>query len=196
MLAEAEAPLVLADGTKIDPSTGRVIRERKFVEVPRASDAQRQVTAVRRTLAELPMPPKTMPAIAVVMAYTLWGLSDEQIALGMEITLDQVRRIKMSEAYSTFYTSVAETLVKTQADDVRSMIAQQSQSAVQRIVELMDSDREDIVLSASKDLLDRAGHRPTDVVEHRHSMEGGLRIEIVDKTGTSDMPIIDLEVEK
>lgn len=195
MLADATAPLVLADGRKIDPATGQVIRERKTIEVPRAADAQRQVVSVRRTLAELPIPPKNMPAIAVVMSYTLWGLSEENIALAMELTLDQVRRIKMSEAYNSFHNTVVQTLNETQATEVRSLISKQATNAVGKIVELMESEREDIALSASKDLLDRAGHRPTDVVEHRHSVEGALQIEIIRKTDGGELPTIDVTLE-
>lgn len=195
MLADATAPLVLADGRKIDPATGQVIRERKTIEVPRAADAQRQVVSVRRTLAELPIPPKNMPAIAVVMSYTLWGLSEENIALAMELTLDQVRRIKMSEAYNSFHNTVVQTLNETQATEVRSLISKQATNAVGKIVELMESEREDIALSASKDLLDRAGHRPADVVEHRHSVEGALQIEIIRKTDGGELPTIDVTLE-
>jgi hypothetical protein len=49
-------------------------------------------------------------------------------------------------------------------------------------------------MAAAKDVLDRSGHRPSDVVEHRHRMDGGLVIEIVKRDG-AQMPVIDMESE-
>jgi hypothetical protein len=45
-------------------------------------------------------------------------------------------------------------------------------------------------LGVAKDVLDRAGHRPADIIEHRHKMEGGLTIEYVEKK--DDIPTIDI----
>jgi hypothetical protein len=47
---------------------------------------------------------------------------------------------------------------------------------------------------AAKDFLDRAGHRPADIVEHRHRMDGGLTIEIIRKDKDDVAPMIDMEI--
>ena len=57
--------------------------------------------------------------------------------------------------------------------------------------DLLDSDSESTRGVAAKDVLDRAGQRPVDVVEHRHKMEGGLTIEYVEKK--DDIPTIDVD---
>jgi hypothetical protein len=49
-------------------------------------------------------------------------------------------------------------------------------------------------MTAAKDVLDRAGQRPVDIIEHRHKMEGGLTIEYVDKK--DDIPTIDITPDK
>jgi hypothetical protein len=46
-------------------------------------------------------------------------------------------------------------------------------------------------MSAARDILDRSGHRPADVVEHRHRMDGGLVIEVVRRDAVS-VPTIDM----
>jgi hypothetical protein len=48
-------------------------------------------------------------------------------------------------------------------------------------------------MAAARDILDRSGHRPSDVVEHRHRMDGGLVIEIVRRDAV--LPIIDMDKE-
>ena len=51
-------------------------------------------------------------------------------------------------------------------------------------------------LNAAKDLLDRAGHRAVDVVEHRHSMEGQLTIKVIKEVKTpAKMPSITIDAE-
>jgi hypothetical protein len=48
--------------------------------------------------------------------------------------------------------------------------------------------------SAAKDILDRAGHRPVDVIDHRHTLEGSLVIQYVEPT--KDIPTIDITPKK
>jgi hypothetical protein len=49
-------------------------------------------------------------------------------------------------------------------------------------------------MAAARDILDRSGHRPSDVVEHRHRMDGGLVIEIVRRDGAV-VPTIEMDRE-
>jgi hypothetical protein len=45
------------------------------------------------------------------------------------------------------------------------------------------------------DVLDRAGHRPADVVEHRVRMEGALTIEFIEKDAGKEVPTITIDKE-
>jgi hypothetical protein len=194
MLANADEPLVLADGTKIDPKTGSVIREkRSFVEVPSNTQAQRQVAATRRRLADLPAPPKTMNAVSVVVSYTLFGLSDTDMAIATGMTVEQIERIKELDAFKSMLDTVSNNIVSNDVDDVRTMFKVQAKHAATKLVELADSENEVVALKASQDILDRAGHRPADVVEHRHAMDGGLTIKVIKQDNTVKAPEIDLD---
>lgn len=186
-------PLTLADGTVIN-ADGSVRRPDRaaYVEVPSNSDAQRLVTATRRKLIDFPTPPQQLNVLAVVASYTLIGLADEEIALATQVSIDQVKRIKMTDAYTEFERDVVATIKTESRTTVRDLIEQHATGAVERIAGLVTSDDEAIALHASKDILDRAGHRPADIVEHRHSMQGSLRIEYVDNRTLDQIPIIDL----
>ena len=67
---------------------------------------------------------------------------------------------------------------------------------VDSIVDMMDEEGA-LGFAAAKDILDRAGHRPADVVEHRHRLDNSLQIEIIRKDeNTASLPVIDAEFEE
>lgn len=191
--------LTLADGTQIDTRTGRPIREngvpRGFVEVPTHDEARRAVINVRKRVSDLPEAPEKMNIIAVVAAYYMFGLNEYETAMALGCTEQQVQRIKMTEAFSTLVETMSRNIVEADSDDVRTMIVAHSRDAVRTVVSTMGSENEQVALAAAKDILDRAGHRPADVVEHRHKVEGGLTIEYVRKGEKDDIPTLDLTAE-
>lgn len=195
MLAEIDEPLVLADGTKIDPSTGKVIRDSaaKFVSVPSPSEAQALVVRARKTVADLPMPPQQLSGVGLVAFYTLFGLGDVDIALALDsrISVEQVKEIKKSDAYTEFMNAAKENILNTETETVRDVFQKHAKSAAQRIVELAQEDNDVLAFKASQDILDRAGHRPADVVEHRHRMEDSLNIVITKRDETKQLPVIE-----
>lgn len=193
-------PLVLADGTKINPTNGTVIRDRRkgFVEIPSNSEAQQIVVRTRRTLSDLPMPPQQLSGVALVAFYTLYGLSDAEIAIACneKITIDQIQRIRTLDVYTEFMKSAKQNILETEKETVRDIFMQNAAGAAQRIVEAAESDNDVLAFKASQDILDRAGHRPADIVEHKHSMENALQIVITKKDETQQLPIIDITPDK
>lgn len=195
MLADPTDPFVLPDGTKIDPMTGKVIKEQheaKYIEVPAHSEAVNIVTNTRRRLADLPDVPAKMNGVSAIVAYKLFGLADNEIAIATSLTVDQIKNIVASDAYANMYKAVVASVAAAEADEVRDLFMKQSQRAANKLTELVESDSEKVALAAAAQILDRAGHRPADVVEHRHKMEGGLTIEIVKKDLTTEHPVIDI----
>lgn len=190
MLAEASEPLILADGTKIDPSSGTVIRDKKYsvmVEVPAGRDAQAIVAKARRSAAELPFQPGQMNVVSLVLLYTMWGLSASEAAMQIGITAKQVRNIQELDEYKTISEDIRKSVLEYQANDVRSMMMQHAMGAANKVVDLMEEEGA-LGFAAARDVLDRTGHRPADVVEHRHKMEDTLRIEIVERKAAPDIP--------
>lgn len=194
-LADVTEGLRLADGSVVLPS-GKVMKHNKqMVEVPSNCDAQRIVTATRRRIADLPSVPRTMNAVSVVLCYTLFGLADEEIAIATGMTVEQVGRVKMLEAYGSMQQTIVQQINENDASTVRSLFVAQSRAAATKLVDLVENGEDSIALAAAKDVLDRAGHRPADVVEHRHKMEGGLTIEVRRKDDTVQTPVIDVTPE-
>ena len=192
MLADTNQPLVLADGTVINPETGREKKERKFVEVPSNTEAQKIVLNARRSVADLPAPPKDMNALGLVAFYSLFGLSDTQVAIALDnkLSVDQVKMIKDSELFQEFMSTAKETLIESTKNDVNTLIQSHARDAAMRIVEHATSDNDVLSFKASQDILDRAGHRPVDVIHHKHAMEDALQIVVIQRKDEA-MPVLE-----
>lgn len=196
-LPSPDEPLILADGTQIS-GDGKVIKPIRAsiprVEIPNNSIAQHIVSRTRRRLSDLPAPPATMNAISVLMMYTMMGVPDADIAVAMEIPRDNIKRIRETDIYKEAQRAVAASILDHDTDDIRTRIAQNARSAADKVASLLESDDEGVQLSAAKDVLDRAGHRPVDIVEHRHSLEGGLVIEVIErKDESTTIPTITID---
>lgn len=171
-------------------------RGAEYVEVPTHVDAQRQVVATRRRLIDLPDIPERMNTLGLVLAYELFGLFPNDVAIATGLTLDQVTNIMMLDAYTDLRSTVVEGIVEQDAQGVRDVFMQKAHRSAVRIVELAESGRPDIALSASKEVLDRGGHTVRQIVEHQHKLEGGLVIEVIKRDNSQEVPVIDMRPVK
>lgn len=189
-------PLQLADGRVIDTSTGVLLDDtRKFVEVPSYTDARNMVFETRKRIVDLPVPPKEMNAINVVLVYTMFGLDVDEISIATNLSAKQVKHIQATDAFNNMMRDVAAAIIEQDKEDVRNVFTKNAKLAANRIVNMINSDDEKVAYVAAKDVLDRDGHRPADVVEHRHKMTGGLHIIVEHKDANDDLPIIDVTQE-
>lgn len=162
MLADGNEPLTLADGTKIDPRTGRkVSADTTVVEVPRHSEARKIVTETRRTIADLPDLPKTMTPINVVLTYELFGMSVEQIAVATQLPIEQINSIRQHDAYEKMREAVVENLVASSTDQVTQILRDGKLRAARKMVQLVDNPDEDVALRASSAVMTHAKETET-----------------------------------
>ena len=195
MLPIGTEPLVLADGTKINPIDGAIVQDEVLVEVPNTQQIQKEIVATRMRIADLPVPPEQMNTLSVILSYTLQGVSDSDIATLFHLDLEQLDNIKTSDPYKELRDTIVQNIIKSDASDVRNLFVEKSQLAADRVFSLLDSEADSLRLAAAKDILDRAGQRPVDVVEHRHHMEGGLTIKYVEES-KEHIPTIDITPNK
>lgn len=196
-LPSPNEPLRMLDGTLVYPD-GRVVvpgteAPPEFVEIPTHREAQRIVVAARRKLSDLPEVPRTMNAISVVLSYTLFGLDDEEIAIATGLTIDQVGRIKVGDPFTQMHEAIVRTIIDGETTNVRDLIAKNARNAAATMVEALQAGNRSDRMAAARDILDRSGHRPADIIEHRHRVDGGLVIEYVKRGDERDMPVIDME---
>tara|TARA_R110000787_G_scaffold146484_1_gene260219 strand:+ start:2172 stop:2762 length:591 start_codon:yes stop_codon:yes gene_type:complete len=195
MLPQGSEPLILADGTVISPENGNVIVEEHVVTVPNTVDIKREITASRMRVSDLPVPPDQMNTLSVIIGYSMMGVSDDDIANVIMIPLEQIKSIKLSDEYRLVQDGIVNNIMNSDSSSVRNMFVEGSRNAASLMVQVVNDSEMGINtrMSAAKDVLDRAGQRPVDVIEHRHKMEGGLTIEYVEKK--DDIPTIDITPE-
>jgi len=187
--------LVLADGTKIDKATGSIIKEQS--SSPELLDGDEPVAAstdidddvdeseideikkripINRYLNDLPGDANGTRAVAVIAALTLFGLSNREISIVCNTDIDKVGAIKQSERYEDFSTGIIDNVMRAQSDNVRAMFVNNAKSAAENIIGGLKSKIPEVRHMASKEVLDRGGFRPIDVVEHRVRHENELKI--------------------
>lgn len=175
----------LADGTLLNPVTGKVITEkeltkRDLVEVPTNQQAIKEITAIRRKLHDLPDVPDKMNMPAAILAYTLFGLDDYEIAIALKLPEQRVASIKMSDNYRAMSDAITVSIIEQETDNVRNLFTANARRAANKLTSLVESDNESIALSATRDLLDRAALAPAHIIQHQHSFNG-LEIVVNDK---------------
>lgn len=192
-------PLELADGTLVDVATGRVInpsaidlQAEMYVQVPSNTQAQEIVTQTRRKISDLPDIPERMNTISIVLTYYMFGMDDEEIAIASGLRVEQVVSVKLLDAFSKMLDAVSKGILRNDKGEVQSIIEEAGVDAANNIKNLMYSDDEDMKFKASKDILDRGGHRPADILEIRGQMSSTLKIEHVIRSDDMVAPVIDV----
>jgi len=147
-----------------------------------------------RRIGDLPDTPRVMNAVNVVIGYSLFGMNDVDICAATKLTQDQLNKLRDGEAYTHMRDVIVRGVLNAEASSVRDLFEQHSRQATMVVVSSLHQGSRATRLSAARDLLDRAGHRPADVVEHRHRIEGGLVIEVVRKDERENAPTIEMEV--
>lgn len=187
--------LVLADGTKINPQTGEVINDEpaKLVEVPSNIKAVQLVTQARKRVADLPDLPSKTNIIAAIVAYKMFGLDDIEIALALGITELQVGRIIVSDAYTQLHDAILQSVLNNEAGTVKDLFVKNARAAATDMVKMAATAEGALKFRAMRDVLDRAGMRPVDVIEQRVSLEGQLQIVHIRRDNKDDLPTLNIE---
>jgi len=191
-LPSADTPLVLADGSTIDPTTGAPPSEiSTFVEIPNGTRAQEIVGRVKRRIVDLPEPPRTMNAVGVVLMYTMYGLATQDIAIATNLTIEQIINIRTLDAYNMLKTEIVDSILTVDSENVKAILATASHNAARRVTSLMDNSDPSIQLGAAKDILNRTGHTAAEE-RARVDLAEQLNIVITIKNEGDQRPTIDI----
>lgn len=145
----------------------------------------------KRTLADIDVDFARMNVVMLVVSYTLWGLDSYAISRVLNVSTGQVDALKMSDHYTRVQKEMIEAMRYAEAATVHGYLNSKSHAAARVVAASLTNPSGDLRLAAAKDILDRAGFRPVDRVEHTHRFEDELRIRYVqDDTA---VPTIDLD---
>lgn len=149
---------------------------KRFVALPSRVEAEKVVHNTRRKLADLPDITDRMNPISAVIAYQLFGLDNEEIAVALKLTTTQVSQIIATDAYTKMYETVVGNLQKQSMDEVKDVFQQHAKRAAEKIVEHIGSNSALVSHRAAKDALAFAGYSPEQNAQNR--MSDGLVIKI------------------
>lgn len=190
----------LHDGTLINTTTGKRFKPQSDIEkamtvISKNEEVADFVVPKRRYLDELPAKAELMNPIAVVLMYRLFGMHDDDIAYLISVPVEKIQALADMPEFAKLREVILGNIREFDQDLVRKTLNKNSIIAANAIVGMLsDEDASPGErLSAAKDILDRTGNRPADIVEHRHSINGGLNIRIIKQAAVSELPIIDME---
>jgi hypothetical protein len=136
----------------------------------------KKLLPVNRHLNDLPGDANSTKAIGLITALTLYGINDREISFICGTEMEKITTIKQSERYNDMLNGVIENVMRAQSDNIRALFVNNSKEAAEHIVSGLRSKNPEIRHAASKEVLDRGGFRPVDVVEHRVRHENELKI--------------------
>jgi len=205
--------LPLANGLVIDTKTGQAIlpstspdaviqqqtkKHHQSTQAATVRGRDRSNRAVRRGLIDLPADSKAITTAGVVWLYFNLGINDAEIADATGLKISQVDMIKGLQLFNQLDQLIKQNMAALTADDVQKRIDNLAGDALTKLEELVD-DPDTRPATRSRVLmnfLDRGGYSPKQVLEHRHSLEGGLTSRHIREVAQpKHMPTIDVDAK-
>jgi hypothetical protein len=182
---DLEVRLTLQDGSVV-LNNGKVLKpmevKQPAVEMSREIKSGREAAVIlekqSRKLGDLPDVPEKMNAFCAVITYSMLGLSDADIAIALKTSEQNVKKLKDLDAYQQLVQMFDTTVFEDNKRAANHMLAQASQRATQRMIDGIDSNREDIAIVAARDVMKLAGIGQQ---EEKTQRIGGLNIRIIRK---------------
>lgn len=183
-------PYVTADGKIIQPEALFADSSKNFVKSSSDYRPQR-----KRSIPDLPASPKAMKGISLVFTFTVLGVPDREIAEMLSITPSEVRQIRTHPGYGETFEIVASEFVSAKSKRLVSRIAAYADGALDNVYNIaMHGKKENNVLKASIDILDRAGVRPKDLADGK-GQQNELRITIVKGDSDAEVAVNGLTID-
>lgn len=136
---------------------------------------------VRKVINDLPKF-DNMNLLSVVVSYKMFGLNNNDIMQITGINNEMLNNILMSDAYVKMYNDIVKNIINEDCDDIKVEFKRISRQALRNMNELANTSEVDVVrYTANKDILDRAGLRPEDILQKELDKKNQLSIVYIKK---------------
>lgn len=136
---------------------------------------------VRKVINDLPKF-DNMNLLSVVVSYKMFGLNNNDIMQITGINNEMLNNILMSDAYAKMYNDIVKNIINEDCDDIKAEFKRISRQALRNMNELANTSDVDVVrYTANKDILDRAGLRPEDILQKELDKKNQLSIVYIKK---------------
>jgi hypothetical protein len=203
--------LPLANGLIIDTATGQAMlpstspeaviqqqtkKHAQSTQTATIRGRDRNNRAIRRGLIDLPADSKAVTTCGVVWLYFTLGINDAEIAEATGLKISQIDMIKGLQLFTQLDNLVKDNIHALSADSVQKRIDAMSADALNKLEDMLEDEETRPATKAriAMNMLDRGGFSPKQVMEHRHSMEGGLVIRHIREIAQpKHMPSVDVD---
>lgn len=157
-LVEPQATLILPGGIELSPD-GTVLdtETEAAVEILNARDSVRLVQTMQRKIGDLPDIPDNMNPICCIMAYSMVGLDNDEIAKCLNTEVSNIERIKSLDAYKKFEEMFDERVFEDEKRSAQHILSKASARAAHKVVSLVESKSGDLALAAASKVLSTTG---------------------------------------
>lgn len=177
-----DGTMILANGKAIKPKEVESDVAKVGREISSGRNAVRTLERMHRKLGDLPDLPNKMNPIAAIITYSAVGLHDQDIAQALGASVEQIAIIKDSEAYKQLESMFDQTVFEDERRNAKHIVSRASSTAASKMVELVDSNDENIALTASRDVLKLSG---ITTEEESSKRQGALKI-VITRKGEKD----------
>lgn len=198
---EPGKPFVLPNGTEIRPNAegnGRPeVVTKAEAEVEQELDEiledpyEEDIATFQRTLADVRVSAQEFNPIMLILAYALWGLEASAIARLLQKDVAVIENVMRSDLYTQTRKEVLEAIRYAEASSIHGYLSTKARQAAKVLASKMSHKSPDVALAAANSVLDRAGFRPVDRVEHSHRFDDELIIKYVQD---DKPPIIEVDM--
>lgn len=184
-----DGSIVLNNGKVMKPVAAGQTAVGLSREIASARTSQRILSQMSRKLTDLPETPDKMNAMGAVIAYKMLGINDADIAIALNTTEERIKLLCELDAFKQLEEMLDKSVIEDGKRAANNMIARSVTRATERMIEGIESDREDIAIVAARDIMKAGGAGVNAEAEKRI---GGLNIRIIRK---GDRTEDDLTVE-
>lgn len=178
--------MTLADGRKFDTTTKQYVDDVTDVTIRDDDDVSytesfTPIVQTKRRLEDLPTDARQMNAVCAVLAYTLMGIDDGDIALAMRVDVEQIDSLKRSDPYRRAQEMATEAFVNGQNEAAAGVLANAALPAARALVTGIKDKNAANRIRAAESILTRNGIG----ADGNQNMNGkGLLIRIVKDADT------------
>ncbi len=195
-LAKPNDPYVTTSGKVLTKSDGEEVDALAVDNDIGAGVARAHVSSARRSLADLPVEPKTQTAVLVVLGYSIIGLSDNEIAQTVGISMQDVRRLKMMDAYQETFDMLFWEFIHANGQSLVAKIAKAAPGALTSVIEIATSgENENAKYKAAADILDRSGLHH-EALFGKAAGDGLDSLKIIVKKKEDDQTEVDIKIRR
>lgn len=184
-------PMVMADGRILQPQSMADIG----LTDPQPMDVEpKDFRALNtRNMEDLAGDQRMVVACAAVLTMTMLGISDREILEVLRIDSERLLSIREHEVYADCFNASYKELINANSSSLQARIAAYAHGALSNVAKIAaTAKRDDVRLTANRDILDRAGTKAADNADREKGKTTSLRIAVLKGDTTVEISNLDL----